>query len=271
MYSCVRSHVQKVQRPAPRVNRKRICTVAFALEVSRGGGGVERLRRRRRDRAACRPATATGVPPRTPRRHNRPPRRCGPSWGRRRKRPSSPGRFRPPSSPRAGPRRRRADPPRRSRSDASRPSASAAMARANSPQTPRGRLAESAQRVALRRGWPAAWPLANSSSVSLVLVWPSTLTQLKLWSAARMASGPRSCGRHGGVGEDERQHRRHVRPDHGRPLGHAGKSHVHAVEGDRLRDYLDARVGRNDGMGGGVEADRRRLQLFRRAGGCPVR
>ena len=115
------------------------------------------------------------------------------------------------------------------------PSASAAMARASSPHTSAIAAPNRAQRLALQSEGPTRLvaPLASSSSVSLVLVWPSTLMQLKVWSAALRASAARSSGRHGGVGEDEGQHGGHVRPDHGRPLGHARQADVDAVQIDR--------------------------------------
>jgi tetratricopeptide (TPR) repeat protein len=59
--------------------------------------------------------------------------------------------------------------------------------------------------------------------------------------------------RHGGVAEDEGEQGRHVRPDHGGPLGHAGQPDVPAVDRNLPGDDLGARVGGEDGVGEVVE------------------
>ena len=149
------------------------------------------------------------------------------------------------------------------------PSASAAMARARSAHTADGGGLETRQRP--RPGAVRSAPLANSSSVSLVLVCPSTLTQLNEASAAQ--SGERvQVGRgDGGVGQDEREHGRHVRADHRRPLGEAGQPHLVPADRDSPRGHLDARVGRQDGVGGSVEGGGTGFEGPAGAAGCRPR
>ena len=78
--------------------------------------------------------------------------------------------------------------------------------------------AETCCRSAPASGDPPAAPLASSSTVSLVLMCPSTLMQLKLSSTARRqhAAGRRPASS-GGVGQHDGQHRGHVGADHRRP------------------------------------------------------
>ena len=51
------------------------------------------------------------------------------------------------------------------------------------------------------------------------------------------------CRGNGSIGQDERQHRRHVRPDHGRALGKTGEADFHTVNRHGLRRHLDMCVG----------------------------
>ena len=57
----------------------------------------------------------------------------------------------------------------------------------------------------------------------------------------------------GGVGHDEREHRRHLRMDHAGALGDAGDRHLVAGDGRSGGADLMVRVGRHDGARGGFE------------------
>ena len=73
------------------------------------------------------------------------------------------------------------------------PSPSSAISRASDSQTA-WRVRPQASRPAPCRGPPPAAPLARKSTVSFVLMWPSTLTQLKVSSAAAASSRWASSG-----------------------------------------------------------------------------
>ena len=66
----------------------------------------------------------------------------------------------------------------------------------------------------------AARPLASTSTVSLVEVQPSTVMTLNETSTAARRAAVQHLGRRDGVGGAQRQHRGHVRRQHGRALGH---------------------------------------------------
>ena len=162
--------------------------------------------------------------------HSRRPRRCAPSWDRRRRWPFSPGRCRPSSGRSAG-RRRVVLQPRTSiviRCEAPSPSSGIW----------RGQLDAQLVQRRLKRGQVAcrpaaacvAAPLANSSTVSLVLMCPSTLMQLKLSSTAAFSAAWADVGRQRGVGRDDAEHRRHVRADHAGPFAHAGQTDRRAAD-----------------------------------------
>ncbi len=57
--------------------------------------------------------------------------------------------------------------------------------------------------------------------MSLVLMWPSTLMQLKLSSAASESRRWASARVQTRVSQHDAQHGRHARADHSRALGHA--------------------------------------------------
>ena len=73
-------------------------------------------------------------------------------------------------------------------------------------------------------------PLASSSTVSLVLMWPSTLMQWNDSSTASTRAAWASCLPQRGVGHHQREHRGHVGADHRGPLGHAGDARRHAAD-----------------------------------------
>ena len=109
---------------------------------------------------------------------------------------------------------------------------------------------------------PAA-PVACSSTVSLVLIWPSTVIRSKEASTAR---AQRRVGVvDDGVGLDEAEHRRHVRLDHPGALGLGGEGDAAGPQRAALRPA----VGGHDRLGEGAAAGRprgpRRPRRSRRA------
>ena len=98
---------------------------------------------------------------------------------------------------------------------------------------------------------PRRWP--SSSTVSLVLVWPSTLMQLNDSSAASCRPALGVAHSELRVGHDHCEHRREIRADHGRALGHAAHAHRAAVEFDGAAGDFGPRVGRHHAAGGGDE------------------
>ena len=98
------------------------------------------------------------------------------------------------------------------------------------------------------RGQPrfAACPVAKTSSVSLVEVSPSMVTQLKVRSALSATSALQRRGRDRCVGEDEAQHRRHVGLDHAGALAEAVDHDIAAVDPGGARRQLGEGVGRHD-------------------------
>ena len=109
------------------------------------------------------------------------------------------------------------------------PSASAAMARARSAHT--------AVAAASKRASPSPWsgaPLAVGEQQQRVVGAGVALDADAVERGVGGAAGQRvQVGRgDGGVGQDEGQHRRHVRADHRRPLGEAGQPHLAAADRD---------------------------------------
>ena len=112
-------------------------------------------------------------------------------------------------------------------------------------------------------------PLASTSTVSLVDVHPSTVIALNDAPTAPRERRVQRGRVDGGVGREHGQHRRHVRRQHGRPLGHAPDREPVA----RDDDLLGHGVGGHDGPGRagaglGVRAaaaghDRRQVRLDR--------
>ena len=98
----------------------------------------------------------------------------------------------------------------------------------------------------------SAWPVANSSRVSLVEVSLSTVMQLKLrLDAALPACVCSTLGGDRGVGEDEAQHRRHVGRDHAAALGDAVDASPSCRRSARVRvRRLGEGVGGHDAAGG---------------------
>jgi hypothetical protein len=95
-----------------------------------------------------------------------------------------------------------------------------------------------------------------------VLVSPSTVTALKLFSVAQEPL--RLCAAERRVGRDDGEQRCHLRVDHPRTLRHAA-DRVRAAAGAHLRRrLLDARVGRQDGARRGHAAAPRRRAAERR-------
>ncbi len=130
------------------------------------------------------------------------------------------------------------------------PSPSAGIARASSWQTSFSACWNVARSAPASGGVPAA-PLANSSTVSLVLMWPSTLMQLKLSSTASRQSSLGHLGSQRRVGQHHAEHRGHIRTDHCRPFGHAGDLHRASAERERPTGQLVRGVGGQHAPGRG--------------------
>ena len=81
----------------------------------------------------------------------------------------------------------------------------------------------------------------------MVEVSPSTVMQLNERATASRVSALQRRRRDRGVGEDEGQHRRHVRGDHPRAFGDAIDAHRPAFDLGRPRGTLGEGVGRGDG------------------------
>ena len=90
------------------------------------------------------------------------------------------------------------------------------------------------RRYAARRA-PAAAPVANSSTVSLVEVSLSMVMQLKVCRRPAASMRLQRRLRDGRVGEDVDQHRRQVRRDHAGALGEAVDDHVRRRRAATLR------------------------------------
>ena len=131
------------------------------------------------------------------------------------------------------------------------PSPSSAIIRASDSQAERTMPAK-AVRSSPRSTVSVAAVLESRSTVSLVLVWPSTETQLKVFSTASERIS-QVAGPDRGVGEQESQHRGHPRADHRRPFRHA-QERVRLSPAIVERDHLRASVRGQDGLRGGLEA-----------------
>ena len=220
MYACVRS-VKVTRRLAVRPvqvadDRRSRCAGHEPRQRGSSCGAAMPSRHTVTPCRRCRPA-----PGRSTRRSRRARRARGPSTGRRRTASTAPaGCWPPPGRVRASAVGARA---------AARTSVASLVAPSASARHLVGEAAHDAgERVAERRvgaldasigGLPAA-PLASSSTVSLVLVQPSTMRLLNE-SATALVSVVRSvAGLDGGVGGEHREHRGHGRRQHRRALGH---------------------------------------------------
>ena len=113
---------------------------------------------------------------------------------------------------------------------------------------------------------------ARSSTVSLVLVCPSTETQLNDCPRRRRrgSAGGRS-GQTAGVGQQEGEHRRHPRADHRRPLGHAQQRERPAADRPACSETTLGRVSVvRIACDGRPEAARRRPRAGRAARSRPA-
>ena len=88
--------------------------------------------------------------------------------------------------------------------------------------------------------------------MSLVEVAPSTLSVLKVRSAASLQDALQLVARHVGVGGEEGEHRRHVGRDHAAALGHAAEREGRALDHRFLGDV----IGGEDALGGVVRRRR---------------
>ncbi len=107
-----------------------------------------------------------------------------------------------------------------------------------------------------------AWPVAHSSTVSLVEVSPSTVMQLNDTSVASLSSACSTAAGKRRIGEDVAEHRRHVGGDHAGALAEPVDPHARAAD----------RRGRGRALGegvGGHDRARRLLPGFRRSS-CPT-